>query len=70
MNWRSASSRSTPDTAVEVDDRAAVHLPELLGIELGQKLLERRADQRFAVREHDARVLRVGLEVEDVGRRG
>ena len=34
MNWRSASSRSTPDTAVEIDDRAAVHLPELLGVEL------------------------------------
>ena len=33
---------------VEVDDGAAMDLPELLGIELGQQVLERRADQRLA----------------------
>ena len=47
-NWRSASSRSTPDDRGEVDDRAAVDLPELLGVELGEEVLERRADQRLA----------------------
>jgi hypothetical protein len=49
-----------------VDDGAAVDLPELLGIELGDEILQRRPDQRLGLGQHHARVLGVGLEVDDV----
>src|SRR5574337_654834 len=47
---------------VDVDDRAAVHLPEHLGVELGCELGNRLADQRFAFGRDDQGVLAVRLE--------
>jgi hypothetical protein len=54
---------------LRVDDGRAMHLPEHVRIEFFQQLLERLADQRFAVARDDARVLEVGLEEQHVGDR-
>ena len=51
---------------VDVDDRAAVDLPEDALVELGQELLQRGRDQRLAVGGDDGDVLAVGPEVADV----
>ena len=67
MNWRSASSRSTPDTASRLTIVPRCTCQNFSGIELRQQVLERRADQRLAARQHHARVLGVGLEVQHVG---
>ena len=47
----------------DVDDRAAMNLPEAVGIELLRQILERGADERFAFRRKDAGVLVIGLEI-------
>src|SRR5437899_2995445 len=47
---------------VEVHDGRAMHLPEHGRIELVDELLDRLADQSFAVGGDDAGVLHVGLE--------
>jgi hypothetical protein len=46
--WPS-STRTAAATCSVVDDDRAVHLPEDLFVQLRQQLLQRRADQRFAV---------------------
>ena len=48
----------------QVDDRAAVDLPERFRVELVEQLLDRLLDQRLAVGGDDLRVLVLGLEVE------
>src|SRR5690348_3686979 len=50
----------------DVDDGAAMHLPEARRIELLGELLQRRADQRLALRGEYARVLVVRLEITHV----
>ena len=45
-------------------DDGAVHLPEALRIELGQQLLQRRADQGLAAFMDDPGVACIGLEVD------
>src|SRR2546428_4911738 len=50
----------------QVDDRAAMDLPEELGVELIEELLDRFADQRFSVRGDDLGVLVLGVEVENL----
>src|SRR5437763_13508032 len=50
----------------EVDDDGAMHLRELVGIELAEELLERRADHGLAAAPDDHRVLRVGTEIVDL----
>lgn len=49
-----------------VDDRRAVDLPELLGVEFGLEILECAADQRLAARGDHPRVLQIGLEEEHI----
>src|SRR5471032_1654201 len=51
---------------VDVDDRAAVDLPEDVRIELGEQFLDRFANDRFLFLCIDQRVLVVRLEVEDL----
>jgi len=48
---------------VEVHDGGTMDLPEPLGIELVDELLEALADQPLAIRRDHPRVLRIGLEV-------
>src|SRR6185312_11170568 len=50
----------------EIDDRAAMHLPEGLGIELLVELLDRLANEAVAIAGDDLRVLVLGLEVQDI----
>src|SRR5437762_10511356 len=50
----------------EVDDRAAVNLPESVRIQRFPQLLERRSNQRFALGGKHAGVLVVGLEITDI----
>src|ERR1019366_5794519 len=50
----------------DVDDGAAVDLPEALRIELIAQFAQRRADQGLAVGSEDAGVFVVGLEIADV----
>src|SRR5439155_784267 len=50
----------------QVDDRAAMDLPEELRVELIEELLDRLADQRFSVRGDHLGVLVFGVEVENV----
>ena len=59
-------SRVHPGDRVDIDQRAAVDLPERLRVELLDELLDRPADQRFLLRRDDQRVLVVGLEVADL----
>src|SRR5512147_1320556 len=65
----------TPEVArdagngIGVDDRRAMDLPELLGIELLDQFLDRLADQRLEGLCLHARVLFVGCEEQDVGHR-
>src|SRR4051812_19702196 len=48
----------------DVDDGAAMHLPEMLRVELARQLAERLLDEGLALRGHEPRVLGVRLEIE------
>src|SRR6059058_197293 len=50
----------------QIDDRSAMHLPELLAVQLVEELLDRLADERVAVTGNDLGVLVLGVEVDDL----
>src|SRR5262245_32150565 len=50
----------------DTNDDAAMHLPERLGVETDEQLLERRADHGLLARGDDQRVLVLRLEVQHV----
>ena len=67
MNWRSASSRSTPDTASRLTIVPRCTCQNFSGSSSASSSFNGVRISASPLRQHDARVFGVGLEVDDVG---